>query len=151
MSKHHARGFTLVELIIFIVVISVGLTGIMLVIKAVVASSADPIVRKQSLSIAESMLTEILLKDYANPEGGYEKGLDRSLFDDVSDYTGYSTTAGIVDQSGSPVPGLKSYNIFPPVSVVSTTELPGVNAFKVTVFVTGPLGVISLSGYRGNY
>lgn len=151
MSKHHARGFTLIELIIFIVVISVGLTGIMLVIKTVVASSADPIVRKQSLSIAESMLTEILLKDYANPEGGYEKGNNRSLFDDVSDYTGYSTKAGIVDQSGSPVPGLKSYNIFPPVSVVPTTELPGVNAFKVTVFVTGPLGVISLSGYRGNY
>ena len=151
MSKHHSRGFTLVELIIFIVVISVGLTGIMLVIKTVVASSADPIVRKQSLSIAESMLTEILLKDYANPEGGYEERLDRSLFDDVSDYTGYSTKAGIVDQYGSPVPGLKSYNIFPPVSVVTTTELPGVNAFKVTVFVTGPLGVISLSGYRGNY
>ena len=151
MSKHHSRGFTLVELIIFIVVISVGLTGIMLVIKTVVASSADPIVRKQSLSIAESMLTEILLKDYANPEGGYEKGPDRSLFDDVSDYKDYSTQAGIVDQSGSPVPGLKSYNIFPPVNVVTTNELPGVNAFKVTVFVTGPLGVISLSGYRGNY
>ena len=99
MNKRHARGFTLIELIIFIVVISVGLTGIMLVVDTVVASSADPLVRKQSVSIAESMLAEILLKDYANPEEGYT-GTIRSLFDDIGDYAGYSTSAGIADQSG---------------------------------------------------
>ena len=150
MNKRHARGFTLIELIIFIVVISVGLTGTMLVLNTVVASSADPLVRKQSVSIAESMLAEILLKNYANPEEGYT-GTVRSLFDDIGDYAGYSTSAGIADQSGQPVPGLTSYNFFPPVRVTATADLAGVPAFKVTISVTGPLGVISLTGYRASY
>ena len=150
MNKRDVRGFTLIELIIFIVVISVGLAGIMLVINTVVASSGDPLIRKQSVSIAESMLSEILLKDYANPEEGYI-GSTRSLFDDVNDYAGYSTSAGILDQSGLPVPGLTSYNFFPPVRVTATADLSGVAAYRITVSVTGPLGVISLSGYRGNY
>ena len=150
MNKRYARGFTLIELIIFIVVISVGLAGIMVVINTIVASSADPLIRKQSVSIAESMLAEILLKDYTNPEEGYT-GSIRSLFDDVSDYAGYSTSAGILDQSGLPVPGLASYNFFPPVRVTATADLSGVVAYRVTVSVTGPLGVISLSGYRGSY
>ena len=150
MNKRYARGFTLIELIIFIVVLSVGLAGIMVVINTIVASSADPLIRKQSVSIAESMLAEILLKDYANPEEGYT-GSIRSLFDDVSDYAGYSTSAGILDQSGQPVPGLSSYNFLPPVRVTATADLSGVAAFRVTVSVTGSLGVISLSGYWGSY
>ena len=145
------QGFTLIELIIFIVVIGVGLAGIMAVINTVAASSSDPLVRKQSIAIAESMLSEILLKDYANPaEEGYT-GSIRSLFDDVNDYAGYSTSAGIIDQSGLLVPGLTSYNFSPPVLVTSATDLLGIAAFKVTVNVTSPSGVISLSGYRGNY
>lgn len=150
MNRQYSYGFTLIELIVFIVVVSVGLAGIMLVVDTVVKSSADPVVRKQTMSIAESLLEEILLKSYANPVDGYTHE-SRSLFDDVSDYAGYSTRTGIVDSSGLPVPGLALYNIFPPVSVASTTDLSGVAAFKITVFVTGPLGEVSLSGYRGSY
>ena len=150
MNKRYIQGFTLIELVIFIVVVSVGLVGIMSVINTVVASSADPLVRKQSIAIAESMLSEILLKDYVNPVEGYT-GTIRSLFDDVSDYAGYTTSTGIVDQSGMPVAGLTSYNFSPPVLVTAAADLSGVAAFRITVNVTGPLGVISLSGYRGNY
>src|ERR1035437_6169769 len=70
MTKPCQRGFTLIELIIFIVVVSVGLAGILSVMNTVVKSSADPMVRKQTLAIAESLLEEILLKDYADPNGG---------------------------------------------------------------------------------
>lgn len=150
MTKRAARGFTLIELIVFIVVIGVGMAGIMLVIDTIARSSADPLVRKQTVAIAESMLAEILLKDYENPPEGYT-GNTRSLFDDVGDYAGYSTSAGIVDQSGASVTGLALYNFNPPVRIVLSTELSGIPAFKVTVFVTGPLGTISLSGYRGSY
>ena len=150
MNSLRERGFTLVELIIFIVVLSVGLAGILLVMNTVVKSSADPMIRKQTLAVAESLLEEILLKDYSNPAGGYT-GAVRAQFDDVSDYAGYSSSGGIVDMLGAPVVGLSAYNISPPVTVASTTDLGGVSAQKITVFVTGPAGTISLLGYRGNY
>jgi MSHA pilin protein MshD len=53
------RGVTLVELIIFIVIISIALAGVLLVINNTTRRSADPQVRKQALEIAESLLEEI--------------------------------------------------------------------------------------------
>ena len=44
------------ELLIFIVVVGAGLAGILSVMNTSVASSADPIVRKQAIAIAESVL-----------------------------------------------------------------------------------------------
>ncbi len=148
-EKRHA-GFTLIELIIFIVVVGVGLTGILLVMNTVVKSSADPMARKQTIAIAESLLEEILLKEYDNPVGGYS-GAVRAQFDDVGDYAGYTTTTGIVDLLGTPVAGLGNYNVAPPMTVAATADLTGVAARKITVSVTGPGGTLTLSGYRSNY
>jgi MSHA pilin protein MshD len=148
MTRMHERGFTLIELIIFIVVVGAGLAGILSVSTTVVKSSADPMVRKQTVAIAESLLEEILLKEYANPAGGYS-GSTRAQFDDVSDYNGYSTGTGIVDISGTAVTGLSAYSAS--VAVAATTELTGVTAKKVTVTVSGPGETLSLSGYRTNY
>jgi MSHA pilin protein MshD len=145
--RHH--GFTLIELIIFIVVISAGLAGILSVMNTVVRSSADPMVRKQTIAIAESLLEEILLKEYANPAGG-DTGTVRALFDDVDQYAGYNTTAGITDPLGVAVASLSSYNVAPAV-VVSTTTIGTLTVKQVTVSVTGPQGVVRLTGYRGNY
>jgi MSHA pilin protein MshD len=151
------RGFTLIELIFFIVVVSVGLTGILLVSNTVVKSSADPLLRKQSLAIAQSLLEEIVQKDYAkNVDStalGFGAGGPRNLFDCVEDYTDYATTAGIVDATGASVAGLAGYNIAPKV-VVTATTLPGstVPVLQVVVSVTSPQGtVLSLTGYRGAY
>lgn len=155
MTKRHSSGFTLIELIIFIVVMAVGLTGILSVSNSVIKSSADPMVRKQSLAIAQSLLEEILLKDYAKSADsavlGFPAGA-RNLFDCVRDYDNYTTTAGIVDVTGASVAGLSAYNIAPKV-VVSTANLPGSaqQLLKVEVSVTGPQGVVKLIGYRGAY
>lgn len=142
------RGFTLIELIIFIVVVGAGVAGILSVYTTSIKNSADPLVRKQALAIAESLLEEIVLKEYANPSGGYT-GTSRILYDDVDDYNGYTTT-GIVDGSGAAVSGLTGYSIAPAVRVTATT-LGGVAVKQIVVSVTGPQGVISLTGYRGNY
>ena len=149
MSKLRHQGFTLIEVIIFIVVVSAGLVGILAVSNAVVKSSADPMVRKQAVAIAESLLEEITLKDYANPAGGYA-GTVRAQFDDVDDYACYATT-GIQDVSGSAVAGLERYNVA--VAVAATTDLTGVAAkqITVTVTVTGSPEAIILTGYRSNY
>lgn len=149
MSKRKASGFTLVELIIFILVVGIGLTGILTVFHTTSRSSADPLVRKQSLAIAESMLEEILQKDFANPVGGYA-GAVRALFDDVADYNGYTTAGGIVDVQGAAVPGLGNYNIAPAVVVTPLANWNGVPALQITVSVTGPGGTIVLVGFRTN-
>ncbi len=69
MTKRLQKGFTLIELLIFILVVGVCLAGILSVMNTVVKSSADPMVRKQTLAVAESLLEEILLKDYAKSSG----------------------------------------------------------------------------------
>jgi MSHA pilin protein MshD len=53
------RGVTLIELVIFIVVVSIAVVGLLQIFTRTTASSADPQLRKQALAIAEAMLDEI--------------------------------------------------------------------------------------------
>ncbi|MDD5180678.1 MAG: type II secretion system protein [Gallionellaceae bacterium] len=57
-------GISLVELIVFIVIISIALAGILLVMNQVTGHSADTLVRKQALAIAESLLEEVELMPF---------------------------------------------------------------------------------------
>lgn len=52
-------GVTLVELIVFIVIISVALVGVLKTLEIANRGSVDPMLSKQALAIAESLLTEI--------------------------------------------------------------------------------------------
>ncbi len=168
-AENRARqsGFTLIELIIFIVVVSAGLAGILSVMDVTVKSSGDPVVRKQAIAIAESLLEEILLKEYCDPDtvnrattpptcGAHTVETGRNDYDDVDDYAGYTTTAGIVDVTGVAVSGLSQYNISPAVTVTTVTaaESAALNALavkKITVSVTRSGDTLSLTGYRANY
>ena len=76
------RGFTLVELVIAMVVISIALSGVLMVMNYTTAHSADPMIQHQAVAIAEAYLEEILLKPYADPDGVDGEG-SRALFDDV--------------------------------------------------------------------
>ncbi len=148
-TSRRQTGFTLVELIFFIVLVSVGIAGILLVMNVSVKSSADPLVRKQTVAIAESLLEEILLKSYDDPDTSPAVvEASRALYDDVRDYAGYTTTGGMKDLAGASISGLGPYNV----SSVSVTGLSinGIPAHQVTVTVTGPDGPISLTGYRTN-
>jgi MSHA pilin protein MshD len=60
-TRHNQRGISLIELIMFIVIVSVALAGILLVLNVTTKSSADPLIHKQSLAIAESLLEEVEL------------------------------------------------------------------------------------------
>ena len=53
------RGVSMIELIMFIVIISIALAGILLVMNTVTGRSADALIRKQALAIAESLLEEV--------------------------------------------------------------------------------------------
>lgn len=53
------RGVTLVELIVFIVIVSVAVVGVLKTLEITGRGSVDPMISKQALSIAESVLNEI--------------------------------------------------------------------------------------------
>lgn len=148
--KRHQSGFTLIELIIFIVVVSVGIAGILMVMDVSVKSSADPMVRKQSMALADSLLEEILLKAYDDPDGlpnVVEAG--RSTYDDVSDYDGINET---VSATGPIFLGLPSnlYGFNIQIAVTAST-LGGVAAKRVAVTITKGTDSITMAGYRTNY
>lgn len=145
------RGLSLIELVIFILVVSIGLTGILAALNLTVQKSSDPIVRKRLIVAAEAMLEEVLLKDFANPTGGYIPGSDRTQFDDVSDYDGWSQT-GVTNILGDAAPGLEAYSVA--VAVAGTTDLTGIgsaDAKKITVTVSVSGESFTLVGYRTNY
>lgn len=162
MCANRARGFTLIEMIIAMVVIGVGVAGVLTAFQTGVRGSADPVIHKQMLAIAEETMEEVLLKPYAvtgvapaNAATPCVAAASREAFDDVSDYNGYQTT-GICFIDGSAVDGLAGYNVS--VAVVENTavavELVGLPAGTVkTVTVTVIRGgeTLTLTGWRTNY
>ena len=150
------RGISLIELIMFIVIISVAVAGSLLVMNKVTGHSADTLVRKQALAIAESLLEEIELQGVSgvNASTG-SANANRTTFDNVFNYNGYNTTGGIRDfATNDLVAGLGSYNVSPAVVVANTgatwggISIPAGSAVVITVSVTGPGGRIDVTGYR---
>ena len=173
------RGLSLIELLVFIVVVGVAVTGVVSVFSLNARSSADPVVRKQAVAIAESLLEEVLSKPYtycdpddANaetatspagcasltetamaPEAGETRYSNLTPFDNVNDYNGFSMV-GIQDLTDeSAIAGLAAYSASIQVqSAGAFNGIPAGETLLVTVNVTGPGNHrISLSGYRARY
>jgi len=70
MCPRSNRGVTLVELIVFIVIVGVAMAGLFAAFNTITAASADPQVRKQVLAIAESLMEEVQLMPftYCDPD-----------------------------------------------------------------------------------
>ncbi len=64
ISGYRQRGLTLIELIMFIVIVGVALAGVLTVFNITTRSSADPMIRKQMLAIAEALLEEVQLQPF---------------------------------------------------------------------------------------
>ena len=66
------RGFSLIEVVIAMVIIGVGMAGTLGVMTLATKHSADPMLQKQALSIAESLLAEIEQQPftYCDPQDG---------------------------------------------------------------------------------
>ena len=133
-QKNKQTGLTLIELIIFIVIIGLAVAGVMVTYSTVVSKSADPLIRKQALAIADSMLLEIEQMGFtwcdssdanfqtaasigqcassANEQGGMgprPSSQTRGNFDNVGDYHGYQV--GPLYNLGSGVPDITGGNI----------------------------------------
>jgi MSHA pilin protein MshD len=149
-----ARGFTLPELLLLIIVLAIALVGVVLVINTATAGSADPLLSKQAMAAAESMMEEVLLQPYT-VQGTAPSPRDqttRASFDDAQDYNGFATT-GIyaIDNSATPIPGLEGYNLAVTVLPTALGSVPAADSLRVTVTVTGPRITYVLEGYKLNY
>ena len=185
-SQRHYRmncqaGISLVELILFIVIVSVALAGILLVMNQVSARSADPLIRKQALAIAESLLEEVELMPFTFCDPN-----DANAATALND----AGCAGVNQDNGGgvlgPVPvgevragallpfdNVADYAVFAmdPAADITGTTYPGysatvaiarvgaafvgaaaADALQITVIVTGPgPEVVVLDGYRTRY
>jgi MSHA pilin protein MshD len=171
------RGLSLIELLVFIVVVGIAVTGVLSVYSLTSRTSVDPMARKQVAAIAESLLEEVLAKPYTycdpddanvttatsaagcattveamGPEAGETRYSNLTPFDNVNDYNGFSM-AGINDLTGTAIAGLAGYTASVQVqSAGAFNGIPAGETLLVTVTVTGPGNYgVSLAGYRTRY
>ena len=165
LDKQH--GLTLIELVISIVIISVSLTGVLLIMNRTAVVSADPMIRSQVAAIAQSYMEEILLNAYTDPDqaetGGAEAGETRNTYDDVADYHNLLnngctiTTANcplgscVCNQNGAPIEQLKNYNLQITVSQddMSFASKALVTAKRIDIVTNHSSGIsTTLSAYK---
>lgn len=161
--KKSKKGFTLIELIIFIVVIGIATTGLFAALNQHNLSSVDPIYQVRALELAQATMDQIIGKRYdeASPNGGFPpcgsggvpictdalgpEEASSANYDDVDDYAGFS------DNLVAPYAGF---------SVAVVVEYAGnvlgfidnKQAKLIHVTVTPPVGEpVDLSAYRANF
>lgn len=135
-------GVSLIEMIVFIVVVSIALLALMGVYRQATTNNVDPIIRMQALEAAQSLLDEILSLKYseATPTGGIPACMvcddtpDTNM-NDVDDYRNWSDT---------PYAGYTR---------AVTVETNAANTIKlITVRVATPAGeTILLAAERANF
>lgn len=129
------RGMTLVELVITIVIIGIAAAALFSAMASIAGRSADPMLRQQSLYIAEAYLETLQALPYmdlddkhelAQGEGGPPKGLD-----------------------GEVIPELKAYRVR---TRIIEEELNEVTAKRIIVIVEDPSEEkLELTGWRTCY
>lgn len=154
----------MIELIMAIVIISVGIAGILLVMQITIKSSADPMISKQALAMAESILAEVMAKSCqgASCTGSFVETsptcANRIFYDGVSNYTCFSgtPTSNVIQGSttlGGSATTLQGYTAtvtVTPMTIYNTISTVGIAMFKVIVTVTGNGISVSLDSYRSN-
>jgi MSHA pilin protein MshD len=161
-------GLTLIELMVFIVIVGVAATAILGVFGNLTRASANLLPEKQAHAIAAGMMQEILARtpycgtstpaDPGNP-GGPEGGETRATpFNNVNDYQGFDSNVagGVTFLDGTALAAsLPGYRVR--VTVNGTTPVAGVggasgDAMIVTVRATPPMGAEArLDGVRFCY
>ena len=180
-SPHRGqRGLSMVELIMFIVIVGVGVAGILLVFSVTTKASADPLIQKQMLAIAEALMEEVQAKPFtycdpddsqattatsatvgptgcqATVEGLGPEGETRvsatTPFDNVNDYGATLNISPISDITGTPIGGLGVYSATITVAGSALGGIAAGESLLITVTVTrSGTDSITLESYRTRY
>jgi MSHA pilin protein MshD len=171
------QGFSLIELLVFIVIVSVCLVGVLSALNIGAKGSADPMIRKQALAAAESLLEEIELQPFTfcdprdanastavNAAGcntaGYSMdnpanwGAGKSrhgpeFFSNVADYHNYSSSGVVSDILQQASARLAGYSASVVVTQAGTGfGLTNTDVLRIDVTVTSGRESVTLSGFR---
>lgn len=129
------RGLTLIELIVALTLAGVLLGSMWSAWSLMGRGSADPLVARQQLAIAQSLLREIDLQPISGAAAVATPG--RTGYASITDYNGLSM-AGITDAEGAAVSGLSAYGATVSVSTLALAGVPAGSGYWITVTVTGP-------------
>lgn len=168
--RRRLAGMTLIELVMYIMIVSIGVSGILSVMTYTTQHSADPMIREQAILIAESYMKEILHKRLIDPAPGVAsnicplpEGAGRAAFDNTCDYNGLNDNSGARDQQGNIISGLTAYNVSVTVTSVGVALGPAasvinntgeIRVLRVDLVVThddDPQLSIPFTGYRTHY
>lgn len=175
-TSHKTQGFTLIETIIGMVILSISFTIIFKLILPANEQSASQVQQIKAAELARSFMNEIISLPYdENSENdlrcgesgagqcsdilGADGEATRGLFDDVDDYNGYNANGNIIlDAAGSGLTGYQGYNAN--VTVVYDSNYDGTadtnigdkSAKLITVTVTTSQGErFDFKTYRSNF
>lgn len=156
-----ARGFSLVEMIVTILIISIATVGISSSLAFGLRHQSDGIWRTKAVALAEAYAEEISARRYDEntPNGGvpacsptttscsiaanFDDGETRGNYDDVDDYNGISDLPP-QDASGTPRTGYNNYRVSVSVAYASATQVSALgladasDAKIITIRVTPP-------------
>ena len=175
--RRRPRGISLIELVMFIVIVGLAVAGVLLVMNVTTQNSADPMIRKQAIASAESLLEEIELQPFTycfptDPKAatapsasqcsggtaGSEDVLPASArvtsprsANNVSDYTNFSMSP-IVDITGSAITGLSNYTATVAIAQAGASfSLPAAEVLQIDVRVVSGNTDVTVTGYRFRY
>lgn len=149
-TRNREHGVSLVELIVFIVIVSVAVAGVLLALTVSTRASADPLITKQALAIAEAMLEEVQLMpftycdpddtnaDSANSAAGCTGGAGGA--NDESKLPLGPETGETRLSTTTPFDNVNDYNTFTMTGVTDIANDPPITAladYKVAVTVAG--------------
>ena len=153
------RGLSLVELIVFIAVVGVAVTGVLMALDTATRGSADPMIQKQALAIAEAVLEEVQLMpftycdpDDANAATATKAALDSSVT--PPDVGCVTTVEALGKETGedrysstSPFDNVDDYDTFSMTGMtdINGNAISGLGAYTATVAVATQ-GIASFGG-----
>ena len=174
-SPRRQRGVTLIETTMTIVIGGIVLSSIAGALAWAASRGGDTWPQKQSLAVAEALMSEIGLKAYTScdadgpppvgsttcaiadasgPETGESRFSYTAPFDHPDDYHGFSMASppGIRSLDGTAVAGLSAYAASVSVQAQALDNIPSGEGLWVTVTVTGPTGgSVRLQTFRARY
>lgn len=160
LNRRSVGGFTLIELIVFIVIVSVSVAGVLLAINTATRSGTDPMIRKNAIAIAEGMLEEVSLMPFTFCDANDPQATTAtSSAVGAAGCTSAATVNAIGPEAGetryasaTPFDHVDDYNGFSmnPIVDITNTAIGTLTSYSATVSVAATaLGSIAATDAQG--